>query len=125
MDRGKGRTCMERPIALITGASRGIGRAVAIQLARDGFGVVINYHTSQAAAEAVQTLILDNGGHAILKQFDVANQPEVEEAVKELTRSTGPIQVLINNAAIIRDQLLMGMADDAWHQVIDTDLNGV
>jgi len=116
---------MEKPIALITGASRGIGRAVAIQLARDGFGVVINYHTNQSAAEAVRDLIVSEAGQARIRQFDVARQQEVEEAVKEVTRTEGPIQVLVNNAATIQDHLLMRMPDEAWHQVIDTDLSGV
>lgn len=116
---------MDKPIALITGASRGIGRAVAIQLARDGFGVVINYHTQQEAAEAVRKLIMGEGGQAVIRQFDVANQREVEEAIKELTQTEGPIQVLVNNAGIIRDQLLMRMPNQDWHQVINTDLSGV
>ena len=115
---------MDRPIALITGASRGIGRAVAIQLARDGFAVVINYHTNQEAAEVVRDLIKDEGGQAIVRRFDVARQPEVEEAVQELTKTEGPIQVLVNNAGSIRDHLLMRMPDEDWHQVIDTNLNG-
>ncbi|MBI4587211.1 MAG: 3-oxoacyl-ACP reductase FabG [Candidatus Rokubacteria bacterium] len=116
---------MEKPVALITGASRGIGRAVAIQLARDGFGVVINYHTNQSAAEAVRDLIVSEAGQAWIRQFDVGRQQEVDEAVKEVTRTEGPIQVLVNNAATIQDHLLMRMPDEAWHQVIDTDLSGV
>lgn len=116
---------MDRPIALVTGASRGIGRAVAIQLARDGLAVVINYHTNQEAAETVRDLIRGEGGQAIVKRFDIVKQQEVEEAVKELTKTEGPIQVLVNNAGSIRDYLLMRMPDEAWHQVIDTNLNGV
>ena len=116
---------MDRPIALITGSSRGIGRAAAIQLARDGFGVVVNYRTNQEAAEAVRDLIISEGGQAVVRRFDIAEQEEVEGAVKDLTQTEGPIQALVNNAAIIRDYLLMGMPDTAWHQVIDTDLSGV
>jgi 3-oxoacyl-[acyl-carrier protein] reductase len=118
-------TGMDKPVALITGASRGIGRAVAIQLARDGFGVVINYHTKQVAAEALCDLIINEGGHATVRRFDVTQQEEVQEAVKDLTKTEGPIQVLVNNAAIIQDHLLMEMPDSAWHQVINTDLNAV
>lgn len=116
---------MEKPIALITGASRGIGRAVAIRLARDGFGVVINYHTNQAAAETARDLILAEGGEAVVRQFDVADQQSVNNAVKELTRSEGHIQILINNAGITQDSLFMGMPDDAWHRVINANMNGV
>jgi 3-oxoacyl-[acyl-carrier protein] reductase len=116
---------MDRPVALVTGASRGIGRAVAIQLARDGFGVVINYHSNAESAEGVRDCILSQAGQAVLRKFDVAKQEEVEEAVKELTRTEGPIQVLVNNAAIIADHLFMRMPDAAWHAVINTDLSGV
>ena len=73
---------MGRPIALITGGSRGIGRAIAIQLARDGFRVVINYHTNQEAAESVREIIASEGGQGVIRQFDVANQHAVEAAVK-------------------------------------------
>lgn len=116
---------MEKPIALITGASRGIGRAVAIRLARDGFAVVINYHANQAAAETARDAIRADGGEAVVRQFDVADQQAVNDAVKELARTEGPIQVLINNAGIIRDSLFMGMPDEAWHEVINANLNGV
>ena len=116
---------MERPMALVTGASRGIGRAVALQLARDGFGVVVNYHTNHEAAEAVRHAIVQDGGEAVVRQFDVADRRQVEEAIKELTRREGLIRVLINNAGIIQDSLLMAMPDKAWHQVIDIDLHGV
>ena len=116
---------MDKPVALITGASRGIGRAVAIQLARDGYHVVINYHTRQESAEAVLDLIQREGGAAVVRGFDVSKQPEVEVAVQELTSKVGPIQILVNNAAIGSLHLLMRMPDEAWHEVIDTDLNGV
>jgi 3-oxoacyl-[acyl-carrier protein] reductase len=116
---------MDGRLALVTGASRGIGRAVAIQLARDGLRVVINYHTNREAAAAVRDLIISEGGQATVRGFDVAVQQEVEAAVKELTKAMGAIQVLINNAAIIDDHLLMRMPDAAWHQVINTNLHGV
>jgi 3-oxoacyl-[acyl-carrier protein] reductase len=116
---------MDKSIAIVTGAASGIGRAIAIQLARDGFKVVINYHTRQDDADAVRALILSEGGEALLHQFDVAQPQAVEEAIRGITRSEGPIQVLVNNAGIIRDHLLMRMPDEAWHQVIDTDLTGM
>jgi 3-oxoacyl-[acyl-carrier protein] reductase len=116
---------VDRPIALVTGAASGIGRAIALQLAKDGFGVVINYHTRHEAAEGVQNLILAEGGEAVIRQFDVTHPQEVAEGIRALTRAEGPIQVLVNNAGIIRDYLLMRMPDTAWQQVIDTDLNGL
>jgi 3-oxoacyl-[acyl-carrier protein] reductase len=115
---------INQPIALITGGSRGIGRAIARQFARDGYGVVINYHRNREAAETVRDLIEREGGTAVIRGFDVAAQPEVEEVVQELSRSAGPIQVLVNNAGIVRDHLLMRMPDEAWHEVIATDLHG-
>jgi 3-oxoacyl-[acyl-carrier protein] reductase len=116
---------MDKPIALITGASRGIGRAIAIQLSRDGYDVVINYRSNLEAAEAVRDLIEHAGGRGVVKGFDVAKQPEVEAAVQEITREIGPIHALVNNAGIVRDHLLMRMPDEAWREVMDVDLHGV
>jgi len=116
---------MTRPVSLITGASRGIGRAIAIQLANDGYQVVINYRTNQKLAEAVRDLIQHEGGRAMVRGFDVTKQEEVEHAVNDITRTVGPIQVLVNNAATSSFHLLMRMPDEDWHRIIDTDLNGV
>jgi 3-oxoacyl-[acyl-carrier protein] reductase len=86
---------------------------------------VINYHNNQEAAEAVREHIVSEGGQAITCRFDVAVQQEVDDAVQELTRTVGTPQILVNNAAIIQDYLLMRMPDSAWHQVIETNLHGV
>jgi 3-oxoacyl-[acyl-carrier protein] reductase len=98
---------------------------VALQLARDGFGVVVHYHTRKEAAQETQHLIVGENGQAMLRGFDVARWDDVEASVKEIARTQGPIQVLVNNAAVIRDSLLMRMPQDAWREVIETDLSGV
>lgn len=116
---------MDERIALVTGASRGIGRAIALQLANDGFFVVINYCRNKNAAEETQRLITLNGGTGIVLPFDVSIQNEVQTAVRKLTKSRGPIEVLINNAGIIRDQPLVRMRDEDWDDVIATNLSGV
>jgi 3-oxoacyl-[acyl-carrier protein] reductase len=116
---------MDRAIALVTGASRGIGRAVALQLARDGFGVVVHYRIREEAAEETRDSIVGANGQAVLRGFDVARREEVEAAVKEIVSTLGPVQILVNNAATIQDHLLMRMPEAAWREVIDTDLNGV
>lgn len=116
---------MDKPVALVTGASRGIGRAIALQLARDGCAVVVHYKTREAAAEETRDLIIGANGQAVSRGFDVAQREEVEAAVKDIVRTLGPIQILVNNAATIQDHLLMRMPEGAWREVIDTDLNGV
>jgi 3-oxoacyl-[acyl-carrier protein] reductase len=116
---------MDKPIALVTGASRGIGRAVALQLARDGFGVVVHYHSRREAAEETREQIVAEHGTAVVRAFELSQREAVEAAVKDITRAEGPIQVLVNNAVVIRDHLLLQMPDDAWREVIDTDLTGV
>ena len=116
---------MNKPVALVTGASRGIGRAIVLRLARDGFGVIINYLANQQAAGEVLDHVTGEGGEAAVRQFDVSSQQEVEAAVKELTEAHGPIQVLVNNAGMIRDHPFMRMPDEDWARVIDNNLNGV
>jgi len=116
---------MDKPLALVTGASRGIGRAVALQLARDGFALVVHYRTRKELAQETCDLIIGEKGQAVLRGFDVAKWEEVEAGVMDITRTHGPIQILVNNAAAIRDHLLLRMPQDAWREVIDTDLNGV
>jgi 3-oxoacyl-[acyl-carrier protein] reductase len=116
---------VEHRIALITGASRGIGRAIALQLAMDGFFVVINYLARKQDAEEVHEQIKAKGGGAMLLPFDVSREAEVHAAVKMVNRERGTIDTLVNNAGIIRDAPLIRMGDEDWRQVIATDLFGV
>jgi 3-oxoacyl-[acyl-carrier protein] reductase len=112
-------------IALVTGASRGIGRAIAEALAAVGAKVVVNYASSaDAAAEVVQG-IEAAGGHAWAYRADVANELEVEAMVKAVLEREGRLDVLVNNAGITRDGLLMRMKTADWQSVIDLNLTGV
>ena len=121
-----GKSCtVESRIALVTGASRGIGRAIALQLARDGFFVAINYLTRKEAAEEVYEQIRAEGGGGMLLPFDVAQGAQVHAAVRKVDREKGVIDTLVNNAGIIRDRPLIGMSDEDWSQVMETNLFGV
>ena len=112
--------------ALITGASRGIGRAVAIRLAKTGLPVVVNYRSNhEAAAETKQTIEAD-GGRCELLPFDTADPQSIEAAVEQW-KAQHPddyISVLVNNAGIRQDNILVFMTDEQWHSVLDTTLNG-
>lgn len=112
--------------ALITGASRGIGRAVALRLAREGWPVVINYLSNREAAEAVMTEISAAGGEAELLPFNLAQPEEISQALDrwEEAHPDDCISVLVNNGGIRRDNVMFMMSDDDWHSVLDTTLNG-
>ena len=112
--------------ALVTGGSRGIGRAICIKLAAMGYPVVINYLGTQEAAEATKSAIEQMGGTAQLLRFDISNPQAIEEAI-EMWENSHPndyIAVLVNNAGIRRDNLMVFMQNSEWHNVIDTTLNG-
>ena len=111
--------------ALVTGGSRGIGRAVGVKLAGMGFHVLINYHTNQAEAEKTLEMIRKNGGQGELMQFDVSKQEEVETALGtwQSNHEGSYIHVLVNNAGIRKDALVMWMKNDEWNDVINTNLN--
>jgi 3-oxoacyl-[acyl-carrier protein] reductase len=115
---------MDRPVALVTGASRGIGRAVALQLARDGFAVALNFRADREGAEKTRSEIEATGGRATLVPFDVTQREDVRRAVLDLVREWDRIRVLVNNAGTVRDHPLMRMPDDDWHHVIDVNLHG-
>lgn len=112
-------------VALVTGGSRGIGRAIALELAAAGATVVVNYASSPDAAAAVVEAISAAGGRAWSHQADVADEEQVEAMVKTVLEREGRLDVLINNAGITRDGLLMRMKTDDWRRVIDLNLSGV
>jgi 3-oxoacyl-[acyl-carrier protein] reductase len=111
--------------ALVTGASRGIGRAIALELAAAGATVVVNYAHSPEAAEAVVAEITTAGGQAWSLQANVAVESEVESMVKAVLERQGRLDVLVNNAGITRDGLVMRMKTPDWQSVIDLNLTGV
>lgn len=111
--------------ALVTGASRGIGRAIALQLAEDGFDIVVNYAGSKDKAEEVVNEIKSLGREAVAIQADVAVKDEVTSMVKTTIERFGTIDCVVNNAGITRDNLMMRMKQDEWSDVINTNLTGV
>lgn len=112
--------------ALVTGGSRGLGRAVCLKLAAQGWPVVINYQSNAEAAEETKRLIEEQGGQAELLRFDVSKKEEVEAALDqwEASHEADYIAVLVNNAGIRRDNVMFMMSDEEWHSVLDTSLNG-
>lgn len=111
--------------ALVTGASRGIGRAVALALGEAGAEVVVNYASSPEAAETVVSAIEDAGGQAYALQANVSDEDAVDGLIKTVLERSGRIDVLVNNAGITRDGLLMRMKTDDWQAVINLNLSGV
>ncbi|HDI4330466.1 TPA: 3-oxoacyl-[acyl-carrier-protein] reductase [Staphylococcus aureus] len=111
--------------ALVTGASRGIGRSIALQLAEEGFNVAVNYAGSKEKAEAVVEEIKAKGVDSFAIQANVADADEVKAMIKEVVSQFGSLDVLANNAGITRDNLLMRMKEQEWDDVIDTNLKGV
>jgi len=110
--------------ALITGGAKGLGRAVAISLAKEGIHVIINFKSSKTAADEVATLIQNNGGLSSTVQFDVSDSIQVEEKIKKVEQEVGGIDILVNNAGIIEDGLVLRMKNSSWSTVIETNLSG-
>lgn len=116
---------LEGKVAIVTGASRGIGRAVAINLAQSGADVVVNYSGSEGAAQETVEAVQALGRKAIKIKANVANVDEVASMVEEAHKEFGHIDILVNNAGITRDGLLMRMKDEDFDAVIDINLKGV
>lgn len=113
---------LEGKIALITGSSRGIGAAIAKDLAANGASVVINYHSNEEAANAVVTEITAAGGRAVAKQADVSDFDQASALIKTIKKEFGRLDILVNNAGTTRDNVIMLMKEADWDLVIDTNL---
>jgi len=111
--------------AIVTGAGRGIGRAIAKELAETGANIVVNYATSGEAAEALAKEIREIGPKALTVQADVTDYAQVQEMVKQAMETFGQIDILVNNAGITRDRTLKNMSKDQWDEVIHTNLDSL
>lgn len=109
-------------IALVTGASRGIGKAIAYELAKNGAEVIINYYSSEEKAKELVQEIEKLGRKAYLSKFDVSNSEEIKAKIKELEENIGNIHILVNNAGIVKDGLLLRMKEEDWDRVLKTNL---
>ena len=114
----------ERKTALVTGASRGIGRAIAVRLAKDGCDVAVIYAGNKEAAEETCRMIEENGAKSLAVCCDVSDPQQCKDAVKQVMDTFGSIDVLVNNAGITRDALVLSMKEEDFQKVIDTNLNG-
>jgi 3-oxoacyl-[acyl-carrier protein] reductase len=112
-------------VALVTGASRGLGKAIAMELAAEGARVTVNYMKNAAQAEEVVKEIISRGGTAAAVQADITSLPEVEKMVDGLYEQCGRIDVLVNNAGVTKDELLISMTPEDWELVIKTNLGGL
>ncbi|WP_019120486.1 3-oxoacyl-[acyl-carrier-protein] reductase [Brevibacillus massiliensis] len=112
-------------VALVTGASRGIGRAIALKLAEAGAHVVVNYAGSETAAAETAAKIREMGREALVIRANIASTDEVNEMFKQALDHFGRLDILVNNAGITRDNLLMRMKEEEWDEVINTNLKGV
>jgi 3-oxoacyl-[acyl-carrier protein] reductase len=115
---------LEGQISLVTGGSRGIGRAIVMALGQRGAHVVINYRANQAAARETLDDLLRRGGRGELNQFDVAKQSEIEEAVNKIVDQHKKLDILVNNAGVTSDNLLIRIKPEDWDQVVGTNLKG-
>ena len=115
---------MQNEIALVTGASRGIGKAIALELLKRG-ATVTGTATTQAGADAISDYIKQSGANGIGKVLNVTDTGSIESLIRDINDQFGPVSVLVNNAGITRDNLLMRMKDEEWNDIIETNLNSV
>jgi 3-oxoacyl-[acyl-carrier protein] reductase len=115
----------DAPVALVTGASRGIGAEIARALARDGYSVAVNYRSNPDLAEAVCAEICGHGGTAIAVPADVSSADDVDGLVRTVAERLGTIDVLVNNAGVLKDGFLAMMSEAQWDHVVDANLKGV
>ncbi|MDA8229245.1 MAG: 3-oxoacyl-[acyl-carrier-protein] reductase [Desulfitobacterium hafniense] len=112
-------------VAVVTGAGRGIGRAIAVELAAAGAKVIVNYAGRADKAEETVTFIREKGGEGFAVQADVSNSEDVEKLFQTVMDKYGKVDILVNNAGITRDNLLLRMREEDWNSVLDTNLKGV
>ena len=110
--------------ALVTGASRGIGRAIALQLARDGYAVAVHCVRGVEAARAVCDAIIADGGYAKMYVCDIADGLAVEEMIQSITKELGPVEVLVNNAGIAQQKLFTEITSDEWRRMMSVHVDG-
>lgn len=115
---------LEGRVAIVTGSSRGIGRAIALELSRRGAVIAVNYAGNAAAAQETVTAITDGGGRAMAIQADVAEQAQVEAMMKQILNEYGRLDILVNNAGITRDNLLPRLRESDWDAVLNVNLKG-
>ena len=114
-----------RPVAIVTGSSRGIGRAIAIELARRGMAIVVNYRSAEAEAKDVAAELATAGADCLCLQADVAQPDEARGLIRRVHEQWGRVDVLVNNAGITRDRTLRKLTDEDWLDVINTNLGSV
>src|SRR5699024_8577586 len=116
---------MQDKVAIVTGASRGIGRAIALELAQKGADVVVNYANNVEKAQEVVDEIEKLGRKSLSLKADIRDEEQIKELVKEVIQTFGRVDILVNNAGVTNDNLIMRMKKEAFDEVIDTNLKGV